>query len=94
MFFRFAERCAGSAPLTIGGGSIADMIVQERRGGALAIFALGPLLGPVIGPVAGGYISEAKGWRWVFWIISMAVSLPTTTTPPQKTSPWLASKKY
>jgi multidrug resistance protein len=72
LFFRLIEGCAGSAPLTIGGGSIADMIVQEKRGGALAIFALGPLLGPVIGPVAGGYLSQAKGWRWVFWVITMA----------------------
>ena len=25
----------------------------------------------VVGPVAGGYLSEAKGWRWVFWILTM-----------------------
>lgn len=36
--FRLLEGCAGSAPLTIGGGSLADMIVQEKRGGAMAIF--------------------------------------------------------
>jgi multidrug resistance protein len=65
IFFRFMEGCAGSAPLTIGGGSIADMFVQEKRGGSMSIFTLGPILGPVVGPVAGGYLSEAKGWRWV-----------------------------
>jgi len=70
--FRFFAGIAGSCPLTIGGGSIADMIRQEKRGGAMAIFALGPLLGPVIGPVAGGYLSEAEGWRWVFWVIAIA----------------------
>jgi MFS family permease len=48
------------------------MIRQEKRGGAMAIFALGPLLGPVVGPVAGGYITQAKGWRWNFWVITMA----------------------
>lgn len=31
--------------------------------------------GPCIGPVAGGYLVEAKGWRWVFWIIAIVVSL-------------------
>jgi multidrug resistance protein len=72
LVFRFFAGIAGSCPLTIGGGSIADMIRQEKRGGAMAIFALGPLLGPVIGPVAGGYLSEAKGWRWVFWVIAIA----------------------
>lgn len=49
--FRFFAGCAGSCPLTIGAGSIADMFVQERRGSAMAAWALGPLIGPVIGPV-------------------------------------------
>ena len=71
--FRFLAGTFGSAPLTIGGGTIADMIVQEKRGGYMAIWALGPLMGPVIGPVAGGYISESLGWRWVFWIITITV---------------------
>ena len=72
--FRFIEGLFGSCPLTIGGGTIADMIVQEKRGGVMAIWALGPLMGPVIGPVAGGYLSQAAGWRWVFWVIAIAVS--------------------
>lgn len=74
--FRFFEGCSGSAPLTIGGGSLADMIIQERRGGAMAIWALGPLMGPVVGPVAGGFLSQAAGWRWVFWVLAIAVSIP------------------
>jgi len=75
--FRFIEGLFGSCPLTIGGGTIADMIVQEKRGGAMAIWALGPLMGPVIGPVAGGFLSQAKGWRWVFWVIALAVRRPS-----------------
>lgn len=72
--FRFLEGLFGSCPLTIGAGTIADMIPQQKRGGVMAIWALGPLMGPVIGPVAGGYLSQAKDWRWVFWVIAMAVS--------------------
>ena len=90
--FRFFEGCAGSAPLTTGGGSIADMFIQEKRGGAMAAWAIGiesprpelriwklistigPLIGPVAGPVAGGFLCQAAGWRWVFWVIAIAVS--------------------
>lgn len=72
--FRFVEGLFGSCPLTIGGGTIADMIPQQKRGGVMAIWALGPLMGPVIGPVAGGYLAQAKGWRWVFWVIAITVS--------------------
>lgn len=47
--FRFWAGCAGVAPLTIGAGSIGDLMAAEERGGAMAIFSLGPLLGPIIG---------------------------------------------
>lgn len=70
--FRLMQGVFGSCPLTIGGGTIADMIVQEKRGGVMAIWALGPLMGPVIGPVAGGFLSQAKGWRWVNWVLAIA----------------------
>ncbi|OJJ48235.1 hypothetical protein ASPZODRAFT_62938 [Penicilliopsis zonata CBS 506.65] len=66
---RFLAGIAGSCPITIGAGSIADTIPAERRGAVMAIWAMGPILGPVVGPVAGGFISEYKGWRWTFWIL-------------------------
>ncbi len=74
LVFRLLAGIAGSCPITIGGGSIADLIRQEKRGAAMAVFAMGPILGPVIGPVAGGYLAEAAGWRWVFWLLTIAVS--------------------
>ncbi|KAF2876520.1 major facilitator superfamily domain-containing protein [Massariosphaeria phaeospora] len=69
--FRLLAGCAGAAPLTIGGGTIADIFPQEKRAGAMAIWGMGPLLGPVIGPVCGGFLVEARGWRWVFWILAI-----------------------
>lgn len=77
--FRFLAGLFGSVPLTNGGGSIADMIRQEKRGAAMSAFAVGPLLGPIIGPVVGGYVSEALGWRWVFWILSCLSGFITVT---------------
>jgi multidrug resistance protein len=69
--FRFFAGCAGSAPLTLGGGTIADLFPQQQRAGAMAIWSLGPLLGPVIGPVCGGFLVEHMSWRWVFWIMAI-----------------------
>lgn len=71
--FRFITGCAGSAPLTIGGGTIADVIPQQSRGKAMGLFAVGPLLGPVIGPVMGGFVAQDLGWRWTFWIMAIIV---------------------
>ncbi|KAI9924053.1 hypothetical protein MW887_007292 [Aspergillus wentii] len=70
--FRFFAGTAGSCPLTIGAGSIADMFAQEKRGAAMAAWSIGPLLGPIAGPVAGGFLTQAKGWRWTFWILTIA----------------------
>ncbi|GAM43248.1 hypothetical protein TCE0_047f17904 [Talaromyces pinophilus] len=79
--FRFFAGVAGSCPLTLGAGSLADMIPQNKRGAVMAIWAMGPLLGPVIGPVAGGYLTQAKGWRWTFWVLAIAVNAHPLLTP-------------
>jgi multidrug resistance protein len=73
--FRLLAGCAGSAPLSNGEGTISDLIIQEKRGASLSFYAMGPLLGPTLGPVAGGYLALAKGWRWNFWVIAIAVSI-------------------
>ncbi|PSR82796.1 bicyclomycin resistance protein [Coniella lustricola] len=75
--FRFLSGMFGSCPLTNGGGSIADMIRQEKRAAAMAAFSIGPLLGPIIGPVAGGFLAAAKGWRWVFWVLVIIAGFAT-----------------
>ena len=72
--FRWLEGVAGSAAITMGGGTIADMFVQEQRGRAMALWSMGPLVGPVVGPIAGGFLAQSLGWRWVFWVIAIAVS--------------------
>lgn len=80
--FRFFAGFAGVAALTIGSGSIVDLMPQEQRGRAIALWSLGPLIGPVVGPVCAGFFVEEIGWRWVFWIIAIAVSgLPKLSEP-------------
>jgi multidrug resistance protein len=73
--FRFLAGTFGSTPITIGSGTISDMFRTEERGAAMAIWSIGPLLGPVIGPVAGSYLSEAAGWRWDFWLVTIIASV-------------------
>lgn len=69
--FRFLAGCAGSTPTILGGATIGDMLPKEKRGGAMALWGMGPQLAPAIGPVIGGFLSQSKGWRWVFWLQSI-----------------------
>ena len=71
--FRFLSGVFGSSPICNGAGTIADLIVQERRGSVVAIYSIGPLLGPIIGPITGGPLASALGWRWVCWILAIEV---------------------
>ncbi|KAK5132875.1 hypothetical protein LTR08_008395 [Meristemomyces frigidus] len=76
--FRFFGGVFGSTPLTNAEASMADMqVTQEQRAGAVGAVAIGPLLGPIIGPVAGGFLSAAEGWRWVYWVLAIVNGLLT-----------------
>ncbi|EOD48443.1 mfs multidrug transporter [Neofusicoccum parvum] len=75
--FRFLAGCVGASPLTLGGGTIADLIPREQRGTAMAIWVAGPCIGPVVGPLSGGFLSQAAGWRWTFWVVSIASGVVT-----------------
>ena len=68
--FRFLSGCA-SAPTVIGPSIIGDIFVPEQRGKAMSLNIIGPLIGPVAGPIAGGFLAQALGWRWMFWIMAI-----------------------
>jgi multidrug resistance protein len=72
---RFFAGFAGVAPMTVGSGTIADLFKQEERGKVMSAWTLPILLGPTLGPVAGSYISEALGWRWDFYTLSIAAAV-------------------
>ncbi|KAM7221796.1 transporter C1529.01-like protein 3 [Rhypophila decipiens] len=80
MAFRFLMGLAGAVPITIGSGSISDLMPVEMRGRAMAAWALGPLLGPCIGPIAGGYLVRDADWRWVFWLIAILAGVISVFT--------------
>src|SRR3989449_3385322 len=47
----------------------------------MAIFGVGVMVGPTLGPTLGGYITDAFGWPWIFYInipigmLALALSL-------------------
>ncbi|CAL1711150.1 unnamed protein product [Somion occarium] len=70
--FRFLSGLGGSAPLSVGGGTLSDMFAAEDRGKAISIYSVAPLVGPAIGPIAGAFIAQTTTWRWVFWSSTIA----------------------
>jgi DHA2 family multidrug resistance protein len=45
-----------------------EVFPPEKRGKAMAFWALGIVVAPMLGPVLGGWITDTYSWRWVFYI--------------------------
>lgn len=73
---RFLSGFVGVASITIGPGTITDLITRANRGKVVSIWAVGTVVGPMIGPIVGGSVTQSLGWRWMFWIMSIVVISP------------------
>ena len=84
---RFFQGLAGSAFLSVSGGTVGDLFTRDTMLTPMAIFALAPFIGPSTGPVVGGLINTYTGWRWTHYVlliwaavllVSIALLVPET----------------
>ncbi|KAI6085964.1 MFS general substrate transporter [Hypoxylon rubiginosum] len=93
---RAIDGIAFSAPMTLVGGTLADLWRAEERGIPMAAFSAAPFIGPAIGPLAGGFLSDASGWRWLYWIhmiMSGVMWLLITFTMPETYAPTILARR-
>ncbi|KAF1848454.1 multidrug resistant protein [Cucurbitaria berberidis CBS 394.84] len=93
---RFIAGVAFSAPMSLVGGTLVDLWRNEERGVPMAAFSAAPFIGPGVGPLVGGFLSDAKGWRWLYWIqliLSGVVWILITFTVPETYAPKLLATR-
>ncbi|KAF4554697.1 MFS-type transporter-like protein 35 [Elsinoe fawcettii] len=93
---RAIDGIAFSAPMTLVGGTLADLWRNEERGVPMAAFSAAPFIGPAIGPLIGGFLADNLGWRWLYWIqliLSGAAWILITFTVPETYAPTLLSRR-
>lgn len=68
---RFFQGLAGSAFLSVSGGTVSDMFARNQMQAPMAVFTLAPFAGPSMGPLIGGFINSNVSWRWTYYVLLM-----------------------
>jgi len=95
--FRFHAGMFGSTPLTVAGGTIADLWDAREKTYAFPLYAFLGFSGPLFGPVIGSYIGPSSlSWRWCEWLMLILAGVVTTIIvvgQPETFAPLLLSWK-
>jgi MFS transporter, DHA2 family, multidrug resistance protein len=65
---RAVQGAGGGALQPLAQSILLESFPKEKRGLAMAVFALGVVVAPVLGPTLGGYLTDTYSWRWAFYI--------------------------
>ena len=68
LFARVIQGAGGGALQPLSQAILLESFPPEKRGSAMAVFALGVVVAPVLGPTLGGWLTDAYSWRWAFYI--------------------------
>jgi EmrB/QacA subfamily drug resistance transporter len=71
---------------------IADVVPAKERGKWQGLMGAVFGLATVLGPLAGGWISDAFGWRWIFWVNLPLGLLALATIVTQMHLPFVARR--
>lgn len=66
---RFFDGVAGSAFLSVAGGTVGDMFSRGELQAPMMIFTASPVIGPPTGPLIGDFINQFADWRWSFYVL-------------------------
>jgi DHA2 family multidrug resistance protein len=65
---RAVQGAGGGALQPLSQAILLESFPPQKRGLAMAVFALGVVVAPVLGPTFGGWLTDAYSWRWAFYI--------------------------
>lgn len=65
---RAVQGAGGGALQPISQAILLESFPPQKRGLAMAAFALGVVVAPILGPTFGGWLTDNYSWRWSFYI--------------------------
>ncbi|KAK9429792.1 major facilitator superfamily domain-containing protein [Lipomyces doorenjongii] len=66
---RLLSGLAGSAFMSVAGGTVSDLFSKEELSKPMMVFTAAPFLGPCLGPLLGNFITHKLEWRWAIYVM-------------------------
>jgi DHA2 family multidrug resistance protein len=85
---RAIQGAGGGALQPLSQAILLESFPPEKRGSAMAMFALGVVVAPILGPTLGGWLTDQYSWRWAFYInipigvLAITMIMRYITDPP------------
>ena len=89
---RIAQGLLGGGLLPKAQAVMFQAVPKEFQGIAQGVFGIVVLVGPALGPTLGGFLTDALGWRWIFFINLpfgiLTVLMAMAFLPPDRDRTW------
>ena len=85
---RVLQGFSGGGLIPLSQAIMLETFPEEERGMAMALYMMGVVVAPAVGPVLGGWLTDAYGWPWIFFInvpiglVVIALSATVLVDPP------------
>jgi len=66
--FRIIQGIGGGALIPVSLAILRETFPPAQQGMAMALYGMGVVLAPALGPICGGWLTDAWGWPWIFYI--------------------------
>ncbi|MDD3313042.1 DHA2 family efflux MFS transporter permease subunit [Pseudodesulfovibrio sp.] len=66
--YRVIQGVGGGALIPVSLAILRETFPPAQQGMAMALYGMGVVLAPALGPIAGGWLTDAWGWPWIFYI--------------------------
>jgi len=91
---RFFQGLAGSAFLSVSGGTVGDLFARDQMQAPMSVFTLAPFAAPSLGPLIGGFINFNIAWRWTHYVLIIWAGVLLVTVflfVPETYREWLST---
>jgi MFS transporter, DHA2 family, multidrug resistance protein len=65
---RVLQGFSGGGLIPLSQAIMLETFAEKDRGMAMALYMMGVVVAPAVGPVLGGWLTDAYGWPWIFFI--------------------------